>query len=91
MDPVHVQRLRAAWLAALVGVTGIALFTYGFLAAVMAAIAFVGASMMAFVAFILWVLMGGESVAFRLLMIALFCGGLLVELRGIIAVFDSIQ
>jgi hypothetical protein len=91
MDPEQVRRLRAAWLIALIVVTGVALVAYGFLAAVMTAVAFVGASMTAFVAFVLWLLLGEESVAFRLLMIALFLVGLAVELRGIVAVFEMIR
>lgn len=91
MDPEVVRRLRAAWLVALVCVTGVALFTCGFLAAVAAAVAFVGASVLAVVAVFLWFLMGEESVGFRLLLLALFFGGLFVELRGILAVFESIR
>ena len=91
VDPVHVQRLRTAWLIALVGVTGFTLFMYGFLAAVLTALAFVGASTLAFVAFILWLLLGEEAVVLRVLLIAIFCGGLLLEIRGLVAVFKLIR
>jgi hypothetical protein len=91
MQPQQVQRLRAAWLAALVCVTGCVLFAYGFLAAVLTALAFVGATVLAFVAFILYVLLDEGSVVLRVLLIALFFGGLAVEINGLVRAFGPVR
>jgi drug/metabolite transporter (DMT)-like permease len=91
MDPQQVQRLRAAWAVALVCVTGVALFTHGFFAAVTTAVAFVGASVLAVVAFILWLLLGEEPVPLRALLIVLFFAGLVVEVGGLMSIFGLIR
>ena len=91
MDPEAVRRLRAAWQVALVCVTGVALVTYGFFAAVLTAIGFVGATVLAVVAFFLWLLLGEEPVALRLLMIALVFAGLVIEVGGLLELFGLIR
>jgi hypothetical protein len=74
---------RFAWVAALFGITGVVLFVWGFITAVLFALAFVGASTLAFTAFILNLLLGEEPLPLRILLIALFCGGLVVEVGGL--------
>jgi hypothetical protein len=91
MQPQQVQRLRRAWLAALVCVTGFVLFAHGFRAAVLTALAFVGATVLAFVAFILYVLLGEEPIVLRVLLIALFIGLLAVEINGLVRAFGLIR
>jgi hypothetical protein len=88
MEPVRVQQLRVVWLIALVCATGFALFGYGLLAAVLTAAAFVGATVLAVVAFVLYLILGDVSAPVRILVITLLFVGLLVEFRGIVAVLE---
>lgn len=77
---------RFAWLAVLFGVTGVTLLAWGFRPAVLFALAFVGASTLLFTAFFLNLLLGEEPLPYRILLIALFCGGLVVEVGGLVEV-----
>jgi hypothetical protein len=84
-DPL--QRWRTAWVAAFCGVAGSALLACDFRTALLLALAFVGASFLALTAFILNLLLGEEPPVLRLLLIALFCIGLVVEVCGLIGTF----
>jgi hypothetical protein len=79
------------WLVALFGTTGAILLAYGFLTAAAVAIVFVGTSVLAVVAFVLYLLLGEEPVALRLLLIALVFVGLAVEIGGLIELFGLIR
>src|SRR5438067_11734387 len=57
-QPSAAQSVRVAWLAALFGTTGAVLLAYGSLTAAAFAIAFVGTSVLAVVAFVLYLLLG---------------------------------
>jgi hypothetical protein len=87
MDEIIVRRVKIIWAVAWVCVTGSVFIGWGFEAAAAAALAYVGASVLAFVAFVLNLLLGEEHVAFRLLLIVLFLVGLVVEVYGIARVF----
>src|SRR5262249_25031443 len=80
---VVVKRIKVVWFIAWLCVTGFAFVGWGFEAAVVAWLAFVGVSLLAFIAFILNLLLGDASVALRILLIVLFIAGLLIELFGI--------
>jgi hypothetical protein len=87
MDQIIVRRVKIMWAAAWLCVTGSAFIGWGFQAAAAAALAYVGASVLAFAAFILNLLLGDAPVAFRLLLIVLFLLGLVVEVYCIARVF----
>jgi len=87
MDEIVVTRLKIFWAVACLCVTGVVFIGWGFRAAAAAALAFLGASVRAFVAFILNLLLGDAHVAFRIIMIVLFLIGLLVEVCGIASLF----
>jgi hypothetical protein len=91
MDPIVVKRIKTVWLVAWLCVTGFVLIGWGFKAAAAAALAFVGASALAFIAFVLNLLMGEEHVLFRILLIVLFIIGLLVEIGAIGSVFEYLS
>jgi hypothetical protein len=86
MDETVVKRSKIVWAVTVLSVTGVVLVQWGFLAAAAAAVAFVGASLLAFIAYILYLLMGDAPVAWRIVLIALFFIGLLVEIGAIVAV-----
>jgi len=88
MDQSTVKRAKAVWAGVWVCVTVGVLLGWGFAAAVVAALAFAGVSLLAFVAFFLFLLMGDAPVAPRILVIALFLAGVLVELGAMLAVAD---
>jgi hypothetical protein len=90
MDPFVVRRVKILWAVAGLCVTGVALVGWGFHTAVIAALSFVGASILTFVAFVLFLLLGDTHVAFRILLIVLFLVGLVVEVCGIAGVFGSL-
>jgi hypothetical protein len=81
------RRWRDAWVAALSATTGFAMFAWGFPIAALVAVIFVSATILAFIVFILNLLLGEEPVALRVLMILLFCTGLVVEVYGLANLF----
>ena len=83
MDEIVVRRVKILWTVAWLWVTGFVFIGWGFQAAAAAALVFVGVSFLAFVAFILNLLLGDEHVALRILLIVLFLIGLSVEVYGI--------
>ena len=87
MDQTVVWYVKFAWCVALLVVTGLVLLGWGVRAAAAAALAFVGISFLAFVAILLYLLMGDVPVVWRILMIALFFVGLLIEVGALVAVF----
>jgi hypothetical protein len=87
MDQIILRRVKIIWAVAWLCVTGSVFIGWGFQAAAVAALAFVGASVLAFVAFILNLLLGDAPVAFRLLLIVLFLIGLVVEVYAIARIF----
>ena len=88
MDRSTVKRAKAVWAVAWLCVTAFALLGWGFPAAAAAALVFAGVSLLAFVAFFLYLLLGDTPVAPRLILIALFLAGVLVELGAMFAVVD---
>src|SRR5262245_18982107 len=86
MDQDVVKRVKRAWAVAWVGVTVLVLVGWGVGAAVLAALAFVGVSVLAVTAFFLYLLLGDTHAPWRVLMITLFLVGLVVELGALIAV-----
>jgi hypothetical protein len=91
MDPEQVQRLRAIWLVAFFIATGIALVGFGLITALLTAIACVGATVLAVSAFVLWLILGEAPIPLRILLIALFFGGLFIELGAIFRVVGAIR
>jgi hypothetical protein len=87
MHETVVRRIKIVWTVTWLCVTGFVLIGWGFQAAAAAALMFVGVSALAFVAFILNLLLGEEHVAFRILLIVLFLVGLVVEVYGIASIF----
>ena len=87
MDEIVVRRVKILWTVTWLCVTGFVFIGWGFQVAAAAALLFVGVSVLAFVAFILNLLLGDAHVAFRILLIALFLIGLLVEVCGIASIF----
>jgi hypothetical protein len=85
LDPV--RWVRVAWLAAFLGATGVTLLGWGFVTAAILAVAFAGATILDFTAFILWLLLGDAHPVFRTLLIVLFCTGLVVEVVAIAGAF----
>jgi hypothetical protein len=83
MDEIVVKRMKTVWLVAWLSLTGFVFVGWGFKAAAAASLAYVGVSILAFIAFILNLLLGEEHIAFRILLIALFIIGLVVELGAI--------
>ena len=90
MDPVVVKRMKTAWVIAWVGLTGVVFAGWGFKAAVVAAITFPVGSMLAAVAYFLFLLLGDVSVPARILVIALLFLGLSVELGAIVYLLSSL-
>jgi hypothetical protein len=91
MDRSTVKRAKAVWAVAWACVTAFALLGWGVPAAAAAALVFPGVSLFAFVAFFLYLLLGDIPVAPRVLLIALFLGGVLVELGAIVAVLNYLM
>jgi hypothetical protein len=87
MDPIVVRRMKILWAVTGLCVTGVAFVGWGFAVAAAAATLFVGVSVLAFVAFFLFLLLGDTHVAFRILLIVLFLVGLVVEVGGIASIF----
>src|SRR5262245_2216114 len=88
MDRSNVKHAKVVWAVAWVCVTAFALLGWGFPAAAAAALVFAGVSLLAFVAFFLYLLLGDVPVAARVVLIALFLAGVLVELGAMVAVVD---
>jgi hypothetical protein len=88
MDRSTVKRAKVVWAVAWPCVTAFALLGWGFPAAAGAALAFAGVSLLAFVAFFLYLLLGDTPAAPRVLLIALFLAGVLVELGALVAAVD---
>jgi hypothetical protein len=86
MDQAAVKRVKRAWAVAWVCVTTFALLGWGFPAAVAAALAFAGVSLLVFVAYFLYLLLGDVPAAARVVLIVLFLAGVVVEIGGILAV-----
>jgi len=91
MDQDVVKRVKLAWLVVWLGVTGFAQAGWGDQAAAIAAAAYLAISFLAFIAFILNLLLGDAPVGWRVLLIVLFIIGLLVELGAIASVFGFLQ
>jgi hypothetical protein len=87
MDEIVVRRVKILWTVTWLCVTGFVSIAWGFQAAAAAALMFVEVTVLAFVAFILNLLLGDAHVPFRIVLIALFIIGLLVEVCGIASVF----
>lgn len=87
MDQTLVRRAKILWTVTWLCLTTFVFIGWGFQAAAAAALMFVAVSFLAFVAFILNLLLGDAHVAFRILLIALFLIGLLVEVCGIASIF----
>jgi hypothetical protein len=87
LEPV--QWVRVVWLAAFLGITGGTLLGWGFATAAVLAVAFVGATILAFTAFILWLLLGDTHPILRVLLIALLLTGLVVEILAIAGALGS--
>ena len=85
------RRWRDAWVAALFAATGLAMFAWGFSTAALVAVIFVSATILAFIVFVLNLLLGEEPIALRVLMILLFCTGLVVEVCGLASLFGPIR
>jgi hypothetical protein len=90
MDPFVVRRVKILWAVAGLCVTGIAFVGWGVPTAVTAGLSFVAVSILAFVAFVLNLLLGDAPVAFRVLLIVLTLAGMVVEVCGIAGVFGSL-
>ena len=88
MDPSTVKRVKAVWAATGLCAIAFAFLRWGFAAAVAATVAFAGFSLLAFVAYFLFLLLGDAPVAARVLLIALFLAGVLVELGAMAALVD---
>jgi hypothetical protein len=91
MDQAVVKRFKIAWGVALLCVTGFVFAEWGLQAGAMAAAAFIGASLLAFIAFFLFLLLGNVPVPWRILMIALVIVGVLIELGAMAAMFGWLQ
>jgi hypothetical protein len=91
MDEIVVRRIKMLWAVAWLCVTGFVFIGWGFKAPAAAALAFVGASVLAVIAFLLNLLLGDEHVALRVLLIVLLFIGLLVEVWGIASVFGYLS
>jgi len=86
MDQAVVRRVKLAWGVACLCVTGIALAVWGLKAAAATAVAFVGVSLVAVIAYVLFLLLGDVPVGLRVLVIALVVVGAVVELGAVAAV-----
>jgi hypothetical protein len=86
MDQSVVKRVKRAWAVAWVCVTGLVLVGWDPTAAAVAGLAFVGVSVLAVTAYVLYLLMGDAPVAWRILMIALFLVGLVIEVGALVSV-----
>jgi hypothetical protein len=84
MHETVVKRGKIVWAVTGLCVTAVVFVGWGFLAAAAAAVAFVGASLLAFIAFILYLLLGDAPVAWRILIIAVLLIGLIVEIGAIV-------
>lgn len=65
--------------------TGLVLVGWGVTAAAAAAVAYVGVSVLAAVAFVLYLLLGDAPVVWRVLLITVFFAGLFVEVVALVA------
>lgn len=83
-----IKRLKQLWLITWLCVTGIAFLVWDFKAAIATAVGFAGAGLLAFVAFILNLLLGDTHFLFRMLLIVAFIVGLIVEIYVIVSVFE---
>jgi hypothetical protein len=88
MDQAVVKRVKRAWTVAWACVTAFALLGWGFPAAAAAAVVFAGVSLLAFVAYFLYLLLGDVPAAARVLLIVLFLAGAVVEIGAMVAVVD---
>jgi hypothetical protein len=86
MDQAAVRRVKRAWAVAWVCVTTFAFLEWGFPAAAAAAVVFAGVSLLVFVAFFLYLLLGDVPVVVRVLLIVLFLAGAVVEIGAMVAV-----
>ena len=87
MDKAVVRHIKILW--ALIGlcVTGVAFLGWDFPTAAATALLFVGVSVLAPVAFFLYLLLGDTHVALRVPLIALFLIGLVVEVCAVASLF----
>jgi hypothetical protein len=83
MDQTAVRRVKIAWFVGWVAVVIVAIAGWGSTAAMVAGMGYVAASILAVTAFVLNLIMGEEPPVWRFALIALFIGGLLVEVGGI--------
>jgi hypothetical protein len=83
MDKAAVRRV---WGVAWVCVTVLVLIGWGFAAAAVVAVAFGVVSFTAFIAFILFLLLGDAPIALRILIITFFLIGLVIELGALVIV-----
>ncbi len=83
MDKVAVRRV---WGVAWVCVTVLALVGWGFKAGTIAAVVFGLVSFTAFIAYILFLLLGDAPIALRILIITFFFLGLIIELGALVTV-----
>jgi hypothetical protein len=86
MDQAAVKRVKRAWAVAWVCVTTFTLLGWGFPAAVAVSLVFAGVSLLVFVAFFLYLLLGDVPAAARVFLIVLFLAGVMVEIGEMVAV-----
>ena len=86
MNEAVVKRVKLAWGVAWLCTTGLVLVAWGFSAAAAAALVFVGVSFLAFIAYVLFLLLGDAPVGLRILVIALVVVLTLVEFGALITV-----
>jgi len=89
LDP-PLERWKMAWVAAFFAAIGVTLMVWGDVAAAFVAIAFVGFTVLAVTAVFLFLLLGDVPVLLRILMITLFCVGLVIEVGSLVCVFELI-
>ena len=83
-------RVRVGWLIVLFGTVGALLLAYGFLTAAVFAVVYLGATVLAFGAVFVFLLLGDFDVVSRVLMIAFIFVGMVVEVGGLMALFGLI-
>ena len=84
MNEAVVKRVKLAWGVAGLCVTGIVLAVWGLKAAAATAVVFVGVSLVAVIAYVLFLLLGDVPVAWRLLVLALVFVGAIIELGAVV-------
>src|SRR5262245_43852920 len=89
LDP-PLERWKMAWVAAFLAAIGVTLLVWGDITAAFVAIAFVGFTVLAVTAVLLFLLLGAVPVLLRILMILHFCVGLVGEVVSLVCVFESI-